>query len=210
MCIRDSYSLVPAAAFTFNDYNTTLVTAGGGNTNPLAGQAAFSGTDGGEVDGSWGQSQVNLGAAGANPGDAISLRYDFGMDGCGGVEGWYVDDVSVYSCENVEPVCTGAVASTTRLWPANHKFKPINVVGVTDSDGDPLTITIDSIFQDEAVDAKHSGNTAPDGTGLGTNTAKVRAERVSKGNGRVYYISFTADDIYGGSCSGMVLSLIHI
>lgn len=199
-----AYTLVPAAAFTFNDYNTTLVTAGGGNTNPLAGQAAFSGTDGGEVDGSWGQSQVNLGAAGANPGDAISLRYDFGMDGCGGVEGWYVDDVSVYSCENVEPVCTGAVASTTRLWPANHKFKPINVVGVTDSDGDPLTITIDSIFQDEAVDAKHSGNTAPDGTGLGTNTAKVRAERVSKGNGRVYYISFTAEDTDGATCSGTV------
>ena len=55
----------------------------------------------------------------------------------------------------------------------------------------------------------HSGNTAPDGQGLGTSTAKVRAERVSKGNGRVYYISFTADDIYGGSCSGMVTCLLY-
>lgn len=194
-----AYNLVPASAFTFNDYNTNLLA-----TNPLAGQAGFSGTDGGEVGGSWGQSQVNLGAAGVNPGDTISLRYDFGMDGCGGIDGWYVDDVSVYSCENVQPVCTGAVASTTRLWPANHKFKSINVIGVTDPDGDPLTITIDSIFQDEAVDAKFSGNTAPDGTGLGTSTAKVRAERVSKGNGRVYYIGYTAEDVDGATCSGVV------
>ncbi|CUS03509.2 Thermolysin metallopeptidase [Candidatus Promineifilum breve] len=201
------YSLVPAAAFTFNDYNATLLTAASPNfnTNPMAEQPAFTGTDGGEIYGSWGQSHVDLSAAGVVPGDAINLRYDFGMDGCGGVLGWYVDDVSVYSCEvNQNPVCTGAVASTTRLWPANHKFKSINVVGVTDPEGDAMTITIDSIFQDEAVDAHHSGNTAPDGQGLGTSTAKVRAERVSKGNGRVYYISFTADDIYGGSCSGMV------
>ncbi|CUS03507.2 Thermolysin metallopeptidase [Candidatus Promineifilum breve] len=199
-----AFTLVPAVAFTFNDYNTTLVTAAGGNTNPLAGQAGFSGTDGGELGGSWGQSQVNLGAAGVVPGDSVKLRYDMGMDGCGGIDGWYVDDVTVYSCENVTPVCTGAVASTTRLWPANHKFKSINVVGVTDPDGDPLSITINSIFQDEAVDAHHSGNTAPDGTGLGTNTAKVRAERVSKGNGRVYYISYTAEDTDGATCSGTV------
>lgn len=200
-----AYSVVPAAAFTFNPYNTTLQTAGAGNTNPLAGQPAFSGTDEGEVGGSWGQSQVDLGAAGASPGDTISLRYDMGMDGCTGIDGWYVDDVNVYSCEpNQPPVCSGAVASTSRLWPANHQFNSINVLGVTDAEGDPVTITIDSIYQDEAVNANGSGNTAPDGQGVGTSTAQVRAERVGNGNGRVYYISFTAEDLYGGTCSGQV------
>ncbi|HET7145206.1 MAG TPA: hypothetical protein VFI68_14400, partial [Anaerolineales bacterium] len=69
-----------------------------GNTNPLAGQAAFTGTDGGSVGGSWGQSQINLVAFGVVPGDTIRLRYDFGMDGCTGIDGWYVDDVKVSAC----------------------------------------------------------------------------------------------------------------
>lgn len=73
-----------------------------------------------------------------------------------------------------------------------------------DFEGDPITITIDSIFQDEAVNAKRSGHTAPDGQGVGTSTAQVRAERVSNSNGRVYYINFTAEDFYGGTCTGQV------
>jgi Zn-dependent metalloprotease len=92
------YMLVPASAYTFNPYNTTLQTTAAGNTNPLAGQPAFSGTDGGQVDGSWGQSQIDLTALGVKAGDRIRLRYDFGMDGCTGVDGWYVDNVEVYSC----------------------------------------------------------------------------------------------------------------
>jgi hypothetical protein len=93
-----SYQLVPASAYLFNPYNTTLVTAAGGNTNPLAGQPAFSGTDGGSPFGTWGQSQINLAALGVKPGDNIKLRFDFGRDGCGGNDGWYVDDVKVQVC----------------------------------------------------------------------------------------------------------------
>jgi hypothetical protein len=100
--------------------------------------------------------------------------------------------------------CAGAVPSVDLLWPANHNFVPIDVLSVTDPDGDAVTITIDSIFQDEAVDAKGSGNTAPDGQGVSTSTAEVRAERVGSGDGRVYHIGFTADDGTGGSCSGEV------
>lgn len=201
-----AYNVIPPAAFTFNSYNANLQSAGAGNTNPLAGQPAFTGSDGGELSGSWGQSQVDLGAAGVVPGDTVSVRYDMGMDGCNGLEGWYVDDVQVYTCElNQAPDCSGAVASKPTLWPANHKFNDIEVVGVTDAEGDPITITIDSIFQDEAVDARGSGNTAPDGQGVGTSTAEVRAERVGSGNGRVYHIGFTADDGFGGTCTGEVL-----
>lgn len=106
---------------------------------------------------------------------------------------------------NSAPVCDGAEPSISMLWPPNHQFVSIEVEGVTDPDGDPVTITIDSIFQDEAVDAPGSGNTAPDGMGIGTSTAQVRAERVGGGNGRVYHIFFTATDGNGGSCSGEVL-----
>ena len=44
-----AYSLIPASAFLFNPYNQTLVTAAAGNTNPLAGQPAFTGTDADEL-----------------------------------------------------------------------------------------------------------------------------------------------------------------
>ncbi len=92
------YVTVPATAYTFNAYNATLNAASAGNTNPLAGQPGFTGTDGGSVLGSWGQSQINLTLVGVAPGHTIRLRYDFGMDGCGGNDGWYVDDVKVRAC----------------------------------------------------------------------------------------------------------------
>jgi hypothetical protein len=96
------FTVVPASAFTFNPYNQNLNTAAQGNTNPLAGQPGFTGTDGGEVGGSWGQSQVDLTMAGANPGDSIVLRFDFGMDGCTGIDGWYVDDIKVRACNTTK------------------------------------------------------------------------------------------------------------
>ena len=59
--------------------------------------AAFTGTDGGAVDGTWGRSIIDLaGIAKAN--DKIRLRFDIGNDGCAGAFGWYVDDLKVYQC----------------------------------------------------------------------------------------------------------------
>jgi hypothetical protein len=126
-----------------------------------------------------------------------------GLQGVGD-EGWGLDNVRV----NCPPDCSNAAPSVATLWPPNHQFVPIAITGVTDPDGDPVTITIDSIFQDEPVMVQGSGDTAPDGQGLGTDTAQVRAERCGTkkvpGNGRVYHIAFTADDGNGGTCSGVV------
>ena len=93
-----AWVLVKAADFIYNPYNTTLSTAAAGNTNPLAGQPAFSGSDGGSVSGSWGRSIVNL-APYAVGNDKVKLRFELGNDGCGGTFGWYVDDVMVYQCK---------------------------------------------------------------------------------------------------------------
>lgn len=92
-----AWQVVKAADFVYNPYNTTLATAAAGNTNPLAGQPAFSGADGGSVVGSWGRSIVNL-APYAGPNDKVKLRFELGQDGCGGTVGWYLDDVTVYRC----------------------------------------------------------------------------------------------------------------
>ena len=113
---------------------------------------------------------------------------------------------SVGYASNAPPDCSNAIPSIDTLWPPNHKFVDINILGVTDPDGDPIDITIDSITQDEPVDANGSGDgyTSPDGVGIGTDTASARAERDGTGNGRVYEISFTATDPFGAECSGAV------
>ena len=68
----------------------------------MRGEVAFTGTDGGEVSGSWGQSHVSLYGP-APPGDTIRLRFEFGIDGCNGLTGWYVDEVEFYSCADELP-----------------------------------------------------------------------------------------------------------
>ncbi len=92
-----AWQVIPATAFLYNGYNATLFTAGQGNTNPMAGQQAFTGSDGGSVDGSWGRSIIDLTGI-ANKKDKIQLRFDVGTDGCGGTFGWYVDDLQVVQC----------------------------------------------------------------------------------------------------------------
>jgi cysteine-rich repeat protein len=91
------WTLVPAAAFDFNAYNTSLDTAANTENNPMALEDVFSGADQGSWGGSWGRSLVDL-AGLADPGDTIKLRFEFGLSGCGGRVGWYVDDVLLHSC----------------------------------------------------------------------------------------------------------------
>ncbi len=106
---------------------------------------------------------------------------------------------------NAPPECSGATASESLLWPPNHKFAPLTVSGVTDPDGDSVSTTVTGVFQDEPVSGNGSGRTAPDGVvGAGGDMAHVRAERLASGDGRVYHLSFTADDGNGGTCTGEV------
>jgi hypothetical protein len=80
-------------------------------------------------------------------------------------------------------------------------------VGIAASNNQPITIVVTAIEQDEAVAAPGSGNTSPDGSGIGTSTAMIRAERAGPGNGRIYFISFTATTS-GGQCTGTVPAFV--
>jgi len=75
---------------------------------------------------------------------------------------------------------------------------------VTDPDGDPLTVTVTSIYQDEALKGLGSGDQCPDASGIGTSQPVLRAERDGTADGRMYHVSFRADDGRGGSCTGSV------
>ncbi|MGH9162725.1 MAG: M4 family metallopeptidase, partial [Vicinamibacteraceae bacterium] len=121
------WQVVAPEAFTFNAYNRSLEPVAEGNTNPMAGQPAWTGADEGGFTGSWGRSHLRL-AGYAAPGDTVRLRFDFGTDGCTGTFGWYVDDVAVRACTSsalptVDVTDAGREEGTRGLTPAKFTVK---------------------------------------------------------------------------------------
>jgi hypothetical protein len=117
----------------------------------------------------------------------------------GGEEDAFVAKIS----STVSPTCSAAQANPAALWSPNHQFVPITITGVTDPSGLAVKITVTGVTQDEPVNAKGDGNTSPDAV-IHDGAASVRAERSGNGNGRVYQLSFKADNGQGGVCTGTV------
>ena len=178
------WQVVDPSDYTFNPYNTTLQSAPA-NTNPLAGQPGFSGTDGGEIGGSWYESRVDLSSyAGSN--DVIQLRFDFGMDGCTGLIGWYVDDVHVYSCsEPIISVEPADVSSSQLPDSMVTETLTINNLGAEDLDW--------TIFEDgsSAVDAAPTENLSFDSA----------AERLTTGPTALQSMPTSGSNVSGGIVS---------
>ncbi len=91
-------NVIPSEAFVYNPYPGRLFTVADQNTNPKQGQEAFHGSNPGTVFGSWGESQIDLAKAGVSPGDTVQFRWELGQDGCNGADGWYLDDVELFTC----------------------------------------------------------------------------------------------------------------
>jgi len=111
---------------------------------------------------------------------------------CTPIHGIVVDPPS-----NQPPDVSAADPSIDCIWPPNHKFVDITIVGVTDPDGDEVTITITEITRDEpttSIEGAGGDVHAPDASGVGTDIASLRAERSGTGNGRVYEVTFVASD----------------
>ncbi|WP_426246637.1 M4 family metallopeptidase [Nocardioides sp. LHG3406-4] len=92
------FETVPASAYTLNAPDV-LLPAAAGNTNPMAGEEAFTGTDGGTNTTVWGTSVIDLTALGIEGGDTVQFRLDIGREGCGGVSGWWVDNIKLMQCK---------------------------------------------------------------------------------------------------------------
>ena len=101
------FVLVPQSNFLYNSHPKNFAAAPG-NTNPRAGQRAWTGADGGSVSGSWGKTMINL-AGLVSAGQTIQLRWDMSTDGCGGTFGWYVDNVNLNACLVSQPSATVTV-----------------------------------------------------------------------------------------------------
>jgi Tol biopolymer transport system component len=102
---------------------------------------------------------------------------------------------------NRPPDCSSVAASRPLLTNANHRLVAMTIDGATDPDGDPLTVAIDSVTQDEPVESS-GDSTSPDAIDDGDGQVRIRAERDRHEDGRVYRIAFTATDGRGALCSG--------
>jgi len=133
--------------------------------------------------------------------DACQVRtiYAFADDNVANRSG-----VFAYELPNLPPDVSHARPSIATLWPPDHKMVEVSVLGVTDPDCDSVTITITRITQDEPTNGTGDGDACPDGLGIGTVAAQLRAERSGAENGRVYSIYFSATDGKGGTSQGVV------
>lgn len=142
---------------------------------------------------------VNIAVPAGTP--AGSYAFDIVALADGGDIGHQALTITV-PASNEPPVCTDVKPNLTELWPPNHKFQKVTLSGATDPDGDPVTITVTGVTQDEPLNGTGDGDTAPDAQASAPGSVDLRAERAGTGDGRVYRIAFTADDGNGGTCTG--------
>jgi hypothetical protein len=118
------------------------------------------------------------------------------------------------------PVCMHAKAHPQFLWPPDHKLADVKIVGVTDPDSRKVKLTVTHVTQDEPVgcrarrgsrdydegddETRGCRHTTPDAIIHRDGHVALRAERREHDNGRVYHITFQADDGAGGQCTGRV------
>jgi len=125
-----------------------------------------------------------------------------------------------------KPTTATAKAVPARLWPPDLSMVPVNIVGVTDSMGNAVSVHVTGVTQDEPISHRARGGTMLPGQAIAGSgmmmsqdsmdnpcfDARVvngqlflRRERQEGGNGRVYRVSFTAVTRDGGSADGTVL-----
>jgi hypothetical protein len=106
---------------------------------------------------------------------------------------------------NDPPQCHLAQATPSGLlWPPNHKMVSVGLTGISDPNGDGVSVVISRVTQDEPTNGLGDGDTSPDAVIQG-NRVLIRSERSGRGNGRVYEVHFTATDALGAVCEGSVL-----
>jgi hypothetical protein len=105
---------------------------------------------------------------------------------------------------NLSPDCSTAIPSQTSLISTDHHLEEIRIGGVTDPNNDPVVLTITDIIQDEPINGLGNDDQSPDAILTAGDIVQMRSERAENGDGRVYYISFVANDGRGGQCDGVV------
>jgi hypothetical protein len=90
---------------------------------------------------------VDLGNV-AGAGDTVALRWDLGTDGCAGRAGWYLDNLSVFSCTPKVPAVSIADAQLVEGDPLRREI--VFTVLLSQPTIVPVSVTIETV-DDTAV-----------------------------------------------------------
>jgi bacillolysin len=96
------------ALFTDNGYNGTITKNTG---NPLAGKSAFTAESNGYI-----SSRVDLSSL---AGKQVRFRFRIGTDAAVDDYGWFIDDISIYLCDDDEPPAAPTLTAVEPASPAN-------------------------------------------------------------------------------------------
>jgi dipeptidyl aminopeptidase/acylaminoacyl peptidase len=142
-----------------------------------------------------------------DPTTELGAAYVINADGTGErlVRDTPYDDDIVVGWEpvlNRSPDCSTATAATNLAKKSN--LITVTLRGATDPDGDAVALRITGVTQDEPLTGPGDQTRIDALAGATPDEVRVRNESSTKGDGRVYRISFEGDDSRGGSCSGTV------
>ncbi|HTZ19577.1 MAG TPA: immunoglobulin domain-containing protein [Opitutaceae bacterium] len=102
--------------------------------------------------------------------------------------------------DDIPPVIQSVTASPYLLAPANHQMVPVTITVVATDNVDPQPkCRIVSVTSNEPISGTGPGDLSPDWAITGDLTLNLRAERASKGDGRVYTITVEAKDASGNA-----------
>ena len=106
-------------------------------------------------------------------------------------------------CRDVTAPVINVTLSQTMLWPPNHDLRRVTAgVSVSDDSGEALPFTLVAVTSSEPDNGEDDGDTTGDVVVVDATTFDLRAERSGTGNGRVYYVEYTATDSCGNVGTG--------
>jgi uncharacterized repeat protein (TIGR01451 family) len=125
----------------------------------------------------------------AGPGDTVELRLELGYDGCGGLHGWYVDDVRVYSCS-----AAADVALAKQVTPATALPGQAVTFQLTLTNPSPLPAANMALTETLPSGLAVTGF-SPGATLLGGSAVRWTLANLAPGGQQIYTVTATVDPV---------------
>jgi len=115
------------------------------------------------------------------------------------------DTVTITVLDTTPPVIKSLTASPSVLTKSDHSMVNVTIAAsATDGCGGTVTCRIVLVTSNEPITGTGGGDVGPDWDITGDLTLRLRAERSSKGNGRVYTITVRCTDAAGNAATSLV------
>ena len=108
--------------------------------------------------------------------------------------------VARFACIDFTPPVLNVSATPNRLWPPNHRYVTVNAtVAVSDTVDPDVDLTLVAVTSNEPDSGLGDGDLPNDIVIVDDDTFNMRAERSGSGSGRLYTITYRAQDACGNS-----------